>query len=188
MSARAAVVAAALALAALAPSTLEAQQRNGALQAEPSGRARTTVQLRRGGTGQPMAVTIEYGQPHARGRTVMGGVVPWDRVWRTGANAATSLVTDVDLVVGGVRLPRGRYSLYTLPTRAGWKLIINRQTGQWGTEYDPKQDLARVDMRVRTLREPMESFTIWLVPGGAGRGVLRMAWGTVEASADWAAR
>ncbi|HYD53020.1 MAG TPA: DUF2911 domain-containing protein [Gemmatimonadaceae bacterium] len=172
----------------LAPAPATAQARNGTLQAEPSGRVRTAITFRRGGTGQPFTVAVEYGQPHARGRAVLGGVVPYDRVWRTGANAATSLTTDLDLTIGGARVPRGRYTLYTLPTRAGWKLIINRQTGQWGTEYDPKQDLARVDLRTRTLREPAESFTIWLVPGGAGRGVLRMAWGTVELSTDWAAR
>ena len=170
------------------PSLGGAQTRNGTLQAEPSGRARTSVTFRRGGAGEPQAVTIDYGQPHARGRAIVGGLVPYDRVWRTGANAATSLSTDVDLTIGGARVPRGRYTLYTLPTRAGWKLIINRQTGQSGTDYDPKQDLARVDLRARTLREPLESFTIWLAPTGAGRGALRMGWGTVELSTEWSAR
>jgi len=179
---------AALMLAVVAPAVVEGQQPSGALQTEPSGRARTTVSLRRGGNGTPLTIWIDYGQPHARGRQVVGEVVPYDRVWRTGANAATTLSTDVDLTLGGVRVPRGKYTLYTLPTRAGWKLVINRQSGQWGTEYDPKQDLARVDLRTRTLREPAESFTIWLVPSGAGRGVLRMAWGTVELSTDWVAR
>lgn len=178
----------ALALAVSVPGRADAQQGGGALQAEPSGRARTSVSLRRGGNGTPLTISIDYGQPHARGRQVVGGVVPYDRVWRTGANAATTFSTDVDLTLGGARIPRGTYTLYTLPTRAGWKLIVNRQTGQWGTEYDPKQDLARIDLRVRTLREPAESFTIWLVPSAAGRGVLRMAWGTVELSTDWAAR
>jgi hypothetical protein len=115
-------------------------------------------------------------------------MVSYDRVWRTGANEATSFRTTVDLTVGGVRVPRGDYTLYTLATRGGWKLIINRQTGQWGTEYDAKQDLARVDLRQRTLRDPVESFTMWLVPTGSTRGTLRMAWGTAELSTEWSVR
>jgi hypothetical protein len=185
---RIAILAIVVAALAADASPSAAQQRNGVLQAEPSGRARTAVSFRRGGAGAPLTVAIDYGQPHARGRAIVGGVVPYDRVWRTGANAATSFTTDVDLTIGGARVPRGQYTLYTLPTRAGWKLIINRQTGQWGTDYDPKRDLARIDLRTRTLRDPVESFTIWLVPTGAGRGTLRMAWGTVELSADWIAR
>jgi hypothetical protein len=142
---------------------------------------------------------IDYGQPHARGRTVVGNVVPLDAVWRTGANEATSLVTDADLTIGGVAVPKGSYTLYTLPSRAGWKLIINKNTGQWGTDYLPEHDLARVDLRARQLREPLESFSIWLVPevernaqggisGGLPRGVLRLAWGDVELSTDWSVR
>lgn len=180
---------ASLALAATLalPATSRAQQ-NGTPQAEPSGRARASVTLRRPPSRDALAITIDYGQPHARGRQVAGGVVPYDRVWRTGANAATSFTTDVDLTVGGARVPKGSYTLYTLPTRAGWKLIINRQTGQWGTEYDASRDLARVDLRARTLREAQESFTIWLVPSGGGRGTLRMAWGTTELNTEWVAR
>jgi hypothetical protein len=170
------------------------------LRAQPSGRGRTTVELRRGmGDRTPARVTIDYGQPHARGRTILGGVVPFDAVWRTGANEATSLVTDVDLTIGGVAVPKGSYTLYTLPSRAGWKLIINKNTGQWGTDYLPEHDLARVDLRARQLREPLDSFSIWLVPevqrnaqggisGGLSRGVLRLAWGDVELSTDWGVR
>ncbi len=142
---------------------------------------------------------IDYGQPHARGRTIVGNVVPRDAVWRTGANEATSLVTDADLMIGGVAVPKGSYTLYTLPSRNGWKLIVNKNTGQWGTDYLPEHDLARVDLRVRQLREPLDSFSIWLVPdvernpqggitGGLPRGVLRLAWGDVELSTDWSVR
>jgi hypothetical protein len=80
---------------------------------------------------------IDYGRPSMRGRRIMGGLVPYGRVWRTGANAATTLVTDVDLTSAAVRVPRGTYTLYTLPTAGGWTLIVNRQTGQWGTQYEP---------------------------------------------------
>ncbi|HKG94845.1 MAG TPA: DUF2911 domain-containing protein [Gemmatimonadaceae bacterium] len=170
-------------LAALASTA--AAQTGGAI-AEPSGRATTTVSLRRG--GQPGGrITIEYGQPHARGRKVMDGLIPSGSVWRLGANAATMLTTDVDLVIGGTRVPKGSYTLWTMQSQGKWQLIINKQTGQWGTSYDQSQDLARVAMQSRRLAEPIESFTIWLVPAAAGaaRGTLRLAWGDVEASTEW---
>ena len=166
-----------------------------ALRIAPSGRATTSVTLRPAGAqaepgpGQapPLRITIDYGQPHARGREIVGKVVPLDSVWRTGANEATALTTDVDLVIGNARVPKGRYTLFTLPSARGWKLIISKQTGQPGTEYRAEQDLARIDLRARTLREPLESFSIWLVPAGddAPRGTLRLAWGTQELSTDW---
>jgi hypothetical protein len=169
--------------------------------AQPSGRGRTTVTLvRQDGDRTPARITIDYGQPHARGRTIVGStMVPFDQPWRTGANEATSLVTDVDLTIGGAVVPKGSYTLYTLPSRSGWKLIINKNTGQWGTDYAPEHDLARVDLRARELREPLDSFSIWLVPdvtrnarggisGGLPRGVLRLAWGEIELSTDWAVR
>ncbi len=174
-------------LSAAWPSGVEGQA-NGGLQAEPSGRGRTEVSFRRGSARGAGRVVIDYGQPHARGRQIVGNMIPYDRVWRTGANEATSFRTTVDLTIGGVRVPRGDYTLYTLATRNGWKLIINRQTGQWGTEYDAKQDLARIDLRHRTLREPVESFTMWLVPTGSTRGTLRLAWGGVELSTEWSVR
>jgi hypothetical protein len=170
------------------------------LRAAPSTRARTTVELRRrSGDRTPVRIAIDYGQPHARGRSIVGNVVPFDTPWRTGANEATSLATDADLMIGNVAVPKGTYTLYTLPSRSGWKLIINKNTGQWGTEYLPEHDLARVDLRVRRLGDPIDSFSIWLVPdvernpqggiaGGLPRGVLRLAWGDVELSTDWRLR
>ena len=86
--------------------------------------------------------------PSMRGRKIMGGLVPYDKVWRTGANAATTLKTTAALDFGGTLVPAGTYTLYTLPGEKGWKLIINKQTGQWGTQYDQAQDLARVDLKV----------------------------------------
>jgi hypothetical protein len=198
---RAGVAAVALAILSTAPAMAQdSAQRGPALRAQPSGRGRTTVELRRAaGDRTPVRIMIDYGQPHARGRTIVGNVVPLDVPWRTGANEATSLVTDVDLTIGGVAVPKGSYTLYTLPSRSGWKLIINKNTGQWGTDYLPEHDLARVDLRARQLREPLDSFSIWLVPevernaqggisGGLPRGALRLAWGDVELSTDWSVR
>jgi len=105
-------------------------------------------------------ITIDYSRPSMRGRKIMGELVPYGEVWRTGANEATTLTTPVDLNIGGTKVPAGKYTLWTLPSAGTWKLIINKQTGQWGTNYDEKQDFARVDMQKSELSEPVEQFTI----------------------------
>jgi hypothetical protein len=116
-----------------------------------------------------------------RGRTIFGNVVPWDTVWRTGANQATQLITDRDLVIGGTAVPAGTYSLFTVPSPKGWQLIINKQHGQWGTDYDSKQDLARIPMRIREVSTPTEQFTI-ATRGGASGSEVVIAWDRVEAA------
>jgi hypothetical protein len=124
---------------------------------------------------------VDYGRPLRRGRTIFGGIVPFDSVWRTGANAATQFRTDVDLSMGGVTIPAGTYTLWTVPSRTGpWKLAINRQTGQWGTVYDANQDLARIDLRTETLSTPVDRFTISIEPQGDG-GVLALSWDRTRA-------
>jgi hypothetical protein len=141
----------------------------------------------------PARIAIAYGQPHARGRKVEGGLVPLDTVWRFGANMATTLHSDVDMTLGDVKVGRGDYSLFVLYTRAGWQLIVNRGTGQWGTDYDATRDVGRVPLASRTLAEPEGSLTIYLVPDAAQpttgyadlRGVLRIKWGTTELSTGW---
>jgi len=112
-------------------------------------------------------VSIDYSRPSRRGRNIFGVLEPWNKVWRTGANAATQLTTPVDLVIGGATVPAGKYTLWTLPAPDGWTLIINKQTGQWGTEYHPEQDLVRVQAKVETLAAPVEQFTIGFEPAGA---------------------
>lgn len=137
----------------------------------------------------PLKVRIDYGQPHARGRKIVGGLIPVDTVWRFGANAATGLTTDADLLIGGKEVPKGAYSLFCLLDKAGaWTLIVSKRSGEWGTEYDPSADLVRIPVRARTLQEASESFTVTLVPAadGAPKGVLRFAWGPAEGSVDWA--
>jgi hypothetical protein len=142
----------------------------------------------------PAKIAIDYGQPHARGRNVVGmpGVMPWDTVWRAGANMSTQLTAEVDMTIGNTFIPRGIYTLFALPTRNGWKLIVSKELLQWGTDYDPKQDFARIDLRSRTLPEPIESLTFWLVPALEAppsttfpHGVLKFAWGNTELSTDW---
>jgi len=112
-------------------------------------------------------VSIDYSRPSRRGRDIFGALEPFNKVWRTGANAATQFTTPVDLVIAGAAVPAGKYTLWTLPTATGWKLIINKQTGQWGTEYHAEQDLVRVDAKVETLAAPVEQFTIAFEPAAA---------------------
>ncbi len=120
-------------------------------------------------------VTIDYGRPHKRGREIFGTIVPWNQVWRTGANAATGFTTDADLKIGDTTVPKGSYTLWTLPSPSGTKLIINSQTGQWGTEYDAAKDFARIDVVTDALAAPVEVFTIGVEPKGDA-GVLTLQW------------
>lgn len=156
---------------------------------QPSGRATTEVALVPAQRGaEPARIRIDYGQPHARGRTVAGTLIPYNQVWRTGANEATSLVTDVDLVLGGTRIPRGSYTLYSMLARNNeWRLIINRNTGQWGTQYDAERDLAHVRITKTELEVPAESFTITLVPSTQppAQGTLVLRWGTLQGTVPW---
>lgn len=134
---------------------------------------RDTVRARIGAA----ALTVDYGRPLARGRVLLGNVIPYGRVWRTGANAATRLTTSAPITLAGLRLPAGTYTLWTLPHAHGVDLIVNRQTGQWGTSYHPAQDLGRAAMAADTLAAPVEQFTISIAPTDARRGTLTMAWG-----------
>ena len=130
-------------------------------------------------------VAVRYSRPKARGRAVFGNIVPWNKVWRTGANAATVLETDRDLVIGTTTVPAGRYTLFTIPTRTATTLVVNKETERdgeplAGTDYDAKQDLARIPMATRALAAPVEQVTIDLVPSGTDRGTLRVRWARRE--------
>jgi hypothetical protein len=141
----------------------------------------------------PSRIAISYGQPHARGRKVEGGLIPVDTVWRFGANMATTLHTDLDIALGDLKLPRGDYSLFILYTRAGYALIVNRGTGQWGTDRDATKDIGRVTLASRTMAEPEPALSIYLVPDAPDprtgyaelRGALRIKWGTTELTTSW---
>ncbi len=127
------------------------------------------------------AVKVWYSRPSTRGRVIFGTVVPWNTVWRTGANNATAFTTDKDLVIGGAAVPAGSYTLFTLPGPTGWKLIVSKKTKEWGTEYDPTADLARIDMTVAALATPVEQLTIAIAPQGTG-GTLTVSWEKTAAS------
>ena len=126
-------------------------------------------------------VAVDYGRPSKRGREIFGALVPYNAVWRTGANAATGLVTSQPLKMGSTTVPAGSYTLYTIPTASGWTLIVNKQTGQWGTDYNQAQDQARIPMQVKKAAAPTEQFTIAIEPSGQTGGVLAMTWDTTRA-------
>lgn len=129
-------------------------------------------------------ITVTYGRPSMKGRKIMGGLVPYGQVWRTGADEATVLTTDADLMIGNLAVPKGSYSLFTLPSESGWKLIVNKVDKQWGAfDYNEKQDLGRVDMKVGKTSKPVEQFTITLAKAGKG-AVMKMEWENTSASVD----
>ena len=113
----------------------------------------------------------------------MGELVPYGKVWRTGADEATTLTTDKAIQIGGASLPAGKYTLYTLPGASDWQLIVNKQTGQWGTEYDQKQDLARTPLKKSAPSAPVEQLTISVAKNPAGGGMLKIAWENTELTA-----
>ena len=128
-------------------------------------------------------VMIVYGRPYTKSpkdgsmRKIWGGVVPFDKIWRTGADEATLLITEQPLTIGETTIPAGAYTLFSMPKEDGKsQLIINKEIGQWGTDYDEKQDLARIDLKTETLEEPLDQFTITIKKTGAGTGELKFAW------------
>jgi hypothetical protein len=122
--------------------------------------------------------SVDYGRPLLRGRTLLGDVISYDRVWRTGANAATQFTSSAPITLAGLSLPAGTYTLWTVPRRTGVDLIVNKQTGQWGTEYSRAQDLGTAPMKADSVSPPVEKFTISIEPVDARHGRLTMAWGT----------
>ena len=145
-------------------------------QALPSPKADASVKL------NGKEITVHYNAPSKRGRKIMGEVVPYDKVWRTGANEATTLVTAGNLKIGKLNVPAGTYTLYTLPSANHWQLIVNKQTGQWGTEYQQDQDLGRVDMQTHTLSTPQEVMSISFERTRGNTTELHIKWDTADAS------
>ena len=162
-----------LAIGAIASMELVAQDKR----ASPHEKSSVTVN----GT----TITIEYGRPYLKGRKAVGGtLVPYGKVWRTGADEATTLTTTGNLTIGTLAVPAGTYALFTLPSENGWKLIVSKNAKQWGAfTYKDSEDLGRVDMQVKKLSSPVEQFTIGLDQAGGNGSVLKMTWELTEATA-----
>jgi len=139
---------------------------------------RDSVVINAGGA----SLWVDYSRPSKRGRDIFGTVVPYGELWRTGANAATQFKTDKALDFGAKVVPPGFYTLWTIPARDGWKLIINSETGQPGTAHKAEKDLVTIDMKATALPEVVERFTISVEPNAQG-GVLNLDWDTTRASA-----
>jgi DUF2911 family protein len=127
--------------------------------------------------------SVDYGRPLARGRTLVGGIIPIDHVWRTGANAATQFTTSAPITIAGMKLDPGTYTLWTVPHGQVTELIVNKQHGQWGTSYNGSLDLGKARMTTDSLTTPVEEFTISILPTDAHHGTLTMAWGAFQWSA-----
>ena len=127
-------------------------------------------------------ISIDYYAPSMHGRKVMGGLVPYDEVWCTGANWATKITSPADLNIGGLKLPAGSYSIWTIPGATEWTLIINKMTGQFHMDYDSSTDFGRTKMNLKKLATPAETFRIELRPGEGNQGTLALLWETTEAS------
>jgi hypothetical protein len=140
----------------------------------PSPAATATVTVA-GGT-----IDVHYNTPHMRGRKIMGGLVPYGQVWRTGANPATTLITSVPLKFGDVVVPAGTHTIYTWPTADEWKLIINNETGQWGTEYKPEMDLGRTTMKAKPMSAPQEVMSISFEKTTPDSTELHVRWETTD--------
>jgi hypothetical protein len=112
----------------------------------------------------------------------MGGLVPFGQVWCTGANYATKITTESDLQLGGLKLPKGAYSIWTIPNEKEWTLIVNKETGQFHLYYKQQLDFGRTPMTVKTLNSPVETFRVDLRDNGGNHGALALLWETTEAS------
>jgi len=121
--------------------------------------------------------TVDYSRPLLRGRTLLGDVIPYDRVWRTGANAATQFTTSTPIKLAGLQVPAGTYTLFTAPHTNGVDLIVNKQSGQWGTEYNRSLDLGTARLISEVATANVEEFTISIVPGDNRHGTLVFEWG-----------
>jgi hypothetical protein len=169
-------------LLALALMTVQARsQQNKSARPSPPGTAK--CELPGGKT-----ITVDYSSPRMNGRKIYGGLVPWGKVWRAGANEATTFVTDADVMVGGKLVPAGSYTLFTVPNAAAWELIVQKTTGEWGIPYPPVKpadqgELLRTNMTVSALPSPLEDFTISFEKTSGGCK-LRIDWETTRASVD----
>lgn len=147
---------------------------------EPRKSPHDTVSTTLGGK----TITISYGRPYLKGRQAIGHeLVPYGQVWRTGADEATKLTADADLMIGDLRVPKGSYSLFTVPDKGKWTLVVNKKADQWGAfNYNQSDDLGRTPLAVKQLASPVEQFTITLKSESANSATLTLAWENTEAS------
>jgi len=133
-------------------------------------------------------IAIKYAAPSMRGRKIFGGLEPYGKVWRAGANAATALHTGADLKIGKLNVPKGDYTLFVWLDADQWQLIVNKQTGQWGLDYDQSQDLGRVPMKMSKPPAPIETYRMTLAKESSDTGLLKLEWENTIASVMFTAK
>jgi len=131
------------------------------------------------------SITVDYSSPRVKGRKVFGAeLVPYGEVWRTGANEATTFVSNTDLMVGSQHVPAGSYTIFTIPNKDKWVLIISKKTGEWGVPYPgAESDLTRLDMKASATSSPVENFTIAFDKTGKGC-TIRIEWENSRATVE----
>ncbi len=130
------------------------------------------------------SITVDYSSPQVKGRKIFGGLVPYGEPWRTGANEATTFVTTADLMIGGKHVPTGKYTIFTVPNKDKWVLIVSKKTGEWGIPYPgADQDLVRADMNASATASPVENFAIAFDKGSKGC-TLRIEWENTRGTVD----
>jgi hypothetical protein len=142
------------------------------------------------------AISIAYNSPRVKGRAghlfAKDGLIGHDPqypIWRAGANAATALHTEADLEIGGLKVPKGDYTLFVdLTDPANWVLVVSKQTGEWGLSFDKAQELGRVKMTMAANPALLENLTYTLSDQGKGKGKLTLAWENLSASVPLAAK
>jgi len=131
-------------------------------------------------------ITVEYGRPYMKGRKIFGGLVPYGKVWRTGADEATTFSTDKDLMLGALHVPAGTYALFTIPGEKEWTIILNKVAKTFGAfdyEKNKAQDLGQLKAPVEKLSMPVEQLTISILSKGGHNGTLRIVWADTSVSA-----
>jgi hypothetical protein len=158
---------------------LAQDQKKAARKAQPSPPADTSVTI------DGKTISIKYCAPSMRGRKIFNGtdaLQPDNTIWRAGANEATALHTDADLDINGLAVPKGDYTLFVWLDPKQWKLVVNKQTGQWGLEYHQEQDLGRAAMTMSRPPAPIETYKMTLSSAGGNKGKLQLEWENVIAS------
>jgi len=146
------------------------------LYAQPSPAAETSVKI------NGKALKIDYSAPSMRGRKIFGGLEPYGRVWRAGANSATAFHTDANLDINGLAVPKGDYTLFVYLDPKQWQLVVSKATGEWGLDYDQSHDLGRVKMDMSKPPAPIEKYRMTLSSLGGNKAKLELAWENTIAS------
>ncbi len=146
-----------------------------------AGQSRISPHEQTSGVIDGARITVTYGRPSMRGRTIFGTLVPYDRVWCPGADEATVLESDKPIQLGTLKVPAGPHTIWMLPTAGEWTLIVSKEPSGFHTQYHPEADLGRVTLRKDRANPPVEQLTFAIAPNRSGPGgSLAMTWETTS--------